>query len=807
MSEISSVQFADHETEDESGLSIKTDVSIAIAEKSGPNPGVVGVACLDVRHSTLYLYYFQDDNRYNRLNTVLKTRNPKAILIPNTPGEERKSYTVLSGLTDNSLPAEVIPFDRNAFNDDQGWKLLQDFVLDPQVTAFDVKGKTECLSASSALLQFFMSTEDFVLAPNSLKVVMGSQDTLFLDPITIESLELLNSEEGKWQESLFGFLNNCKTRPGMRFLRSSIIEPSMDVKVIEKRQEAIQELIDDQRMADVVAEVLKNLQVDLNFASFKLVMNPRSSSVKFLETQIDSIVFVRHVINGLSPLLEVLSDCKSQLLRDLLEVFQRQGLYDILSEIQKNISDECVLHKGSLNFKNSKIFAVREDADEHLKLRRQVYSDLMSDLQSLQYHLNEMLGLVPGTIKVIQAANRGYHLEVPVEVFKETGLPKIFQRESLVSSGKRYWKCSCLDLEKLNQRIDQVMADIIRCSHTVLSQLIAFLRQPKNLILLHDLTDALSQLDFLSSLAVTAADFDLSRPSFGEKMWIKNALNPIFLKKMRATGNNPVANDISLFKGNTTMIITGANMSGKSCFIRQIALLQILAQMGSLIPADRGSIFRMTDQIFTRIGSDDDVETNCSTFMNEIRQLRYLLEKMTSNSLVIIDELGRGTSDEEGVGLCVSVLESLVQTGCFTLFATHFHDLIAIHELYPKISVFMMETKVNRRGQEVTLEFTHKLHERKEGDVEGNYGIDLAQMSGLKSSIIEEARSVLQQTSLVRHEVKVNVTGLAEKARVSRHLVKLAKMAADDVRLTQKSDFFDYLEGLKQRFLENMKFN
>ncbi|KAH0618493.1 hypothetical protein JD844_017755 [Phrynosoma platyrhinos] len=214
---------------------------------------------------------------------------------------------------------------------------------------------------------------------------------------------------------------------------------------------------------------------------------------------------------------------------------------------------------------------------------------------------------------------------------------------------------------------------------------------------LYKLSDTVSMLDMLQSFAHACTLSDYVRPEFTDTLAIKQGWHPV-LEKISL--EKPVSNNTYITEGSNFVIITGPNMSGKSTYLKQIALSQIMAQIGSFVPAEYSS-FRIAEQIFTRIGMDDDIETNSSTFMQEMKEITYIIQNANDRSLIIIDELGRGTSPEEGIGICYAVCEYLLNLKAFTLFATHFLELCQIDTLYPNVENNYFEIQHVRSSSDI----------------------------------------------------------------------------------------------------------
>ncbi|KAF7254800.1 hypothetical protein EYD10_01307 [Varanus komodoensis] len=247
----------------------------------------------------------------------------------------------------------------------------------------------------------------------------------------------------------------------------------------------------------------------------------------------------------------------------------------------------------------------------------------------------------------------------------------------------------------------------------------------------------------------------LVRPEFTDTLAIKQGWHPVLEK---ICFEKPISNNTYITEGSNFIIVTGPNMSGKSTYLKQIALSQIMAQIGSFVPAEYSS-FRIAEQIFTRIGMDDDIETNSSTFMQEMKEITYIIQNANDRSLIIIDELGRGTSPEEGIGICYAVCECLLNLRAFTLFATHFLELCQLDGLYPNVENNYLEVQHVRSSSGIRDNIAYTYILSKGHTEEKNYGLKAAELSSLPPSIIWDAKEIV---TLIARQMLMNETRLGE---------------------------------------------
>ncbi|TNN42249.1 MutS 4 [Liparis tanakae] len=325
-----------------------------------------------------------------------------------------------------------------------------------------------------------------------------------------------------------------------------------------------------------------------------------------------------------------------------------------------------------------------------------------------------------------------------------------------VSKNKNNYSFTIADLMKMNDRCDEALREIFHMSYVVMCQLLGTIHQ--HIHCLYKLSDAVSMLDMLLSLANVCTISDYVRPEFTDTLAIKQGRHPIL---ERIVGQQPVSNNSYISEGSNFVIITGPNMSGKSTYLKQVALCQIMAQIA----------FRVADQIFTRIGVDDDFETNSSTFMLEMKEISYIIHNASDRSLIIVDELGRGTSAEEGIGICHSVCEFLLGLKAFTLFATHFLELCQLESLYP-----------NAENQHMEVQHTRS----------GDTGLRAAEMTALPSNIIQEAKMI---ASKAKHHSDPETQRQRAVYKLATRLLQTARNSRLDPESLRM-----YLKGLKKQY-------
>ncbi|KAI4591362.1 hypothetical protein MJG53_020371 [Ovis ammon polii x Ovis aries] len=434
--------------------------------------------------------------------------------------------------------------------------------------------------------------------------------------------------------------------------------------------------------------------------------------------------------NILEPLVDVETismrlDCVQELLQDEELFFGLQsGKHRLFLQTQI-IKNTCLPEMIPVNAAESKITNLI-----YLKHTLELVDPLKSDLLTTFFFrfcfscfwplgmITQLAEKYSLPLRTSFSSARGFFIQMTTDctVLPNDQLPSEFIK---ISKVKNSYSFTSADLIKMNERCQESLREIYHMTYMIVCKLLSEIYE--HIHCLYKLSDTVSMLDMLLSFAHACTLSDYVRPEFTDTLAIKQGWHPIL---ERISVEKPVANNTYITEGSNFFIITGPNMSGKSTYLKQIALCQIMAQIGSYVPAEYSS-FRIAEQIFTRISTDDDIETNSSTFMKEMKEIAYILHNANDKSLILIDELGRGTNTEEGIGICYAVCEHLLSLKAFTLFATHFLELCQIDGLYPNVENMHFEVqhvKNTSRNKEAIL-YTYKLS--KGLTEEKNYGMHI----------------------------------------------------------------------------------
>ena len=394
-------------------------------------------------------------------------------------------------------------------------------------------------------------------------------------------------------------------------------------------------------------------------------------------------------------------------------------------------------------------------------------------------------------------------MRLPASTLEERQLPEVFIN---VDRHRNYIECQTLELLKLNQKITQAHNEVINMSDSTIQTLIEQVR-PK-LHPIFKISESLATLDMLSSFAQLLATHEYVKPEFTDALAIKSGRHPILERIHR---EKYIPNDVYAAKQSRFQIITGCNMSGKSIYIRSIALMVIMAQIGSFVPADYAS-FPITHQLFARVSTDDSVEANVSTFAAEMREIAFILHNIEPRSLVIVDELGRGTSTSDGLAIAIAVAEALIQSEALVWFVTHFRELPKILE--ERAGVINLHLAVDITDDFSTIKMKYKICEGYEE--EKHYGLAIARAVDLPRNVIDTAARVseaLNRRNRQRQSDEKALT-LARKRKLVLNLREQLQQARDGnmdpkalrARLTSlQREFAMRLSMLKEKPVESEK--
>lgn len=570
------------------------------------------------------------------------------------------------------------------------------------------------VAALGSALSYLYSTAKNSLANITSVNVYSNDKYLSLSAVTRRNLEITESERRREKKgSLLWVLDKTKTAPGKRMLRSWAEQPLINLTGINNRLNAVSELFDDTRKRSALVDVLTGIS-DLERISTRVVYG--SANAKELRSL--------SATAKLLPLLkDLLSDSKCNMLREICGDIDT--LDDLRELIENGIKEDPPFSVREGNMINDGYFPELDELRAIVNGGKDYLTKLANDEQEKT-----------GIKKLKIGYNRvfGYYIEV-LNAFREY-VPEHYIRKQTLSHCERYITPELKELESkvlgAEERITKLEYELFCEIRNTVSNAQSRLRKTAS---------AVAKLDVLCSLAHVAVNNGYVRPevNLSDVIDIKDGRHPVVEKFLDSAPFVP--NDTYLdCNENIASVITGPNMAGKSTYMRQTAIIVLMAQMGSFVPAKKASI-GIVDSIFTRVGASDDLIGGQSTFMTEMSEVSAILSNATSKSLIILDEIGRGTSTYDGMSIARAVLEYVSdkkKIGAKTLFATHYHELTELEGTLHGVKNY--NTSVKKRGDDITF-----LRRIVRGPADGSYGIEVAKLSGVPSSVVSRAKVILRE--------------------------------------------------------------
>ena len=536
-------------------------------------------------------------------------------------------------------------------------------------------------------------------------------DRMILGSTTLKNLELVrNLKDGSKRNTLFAILDFTRTASGTRLLKKLIERPLTEILAIERRLDAVEELYKNYSLRTKIRELLKEIS-DLE----RLMMKIEIGSANPID-----LVALKISLKKIPLMKEAMREVKS----DILIACQKLNDYDeVVNLIEKAIKENPnnLIREGGI---------IRDGYNKELDDYRRIATDSKSLLQEIETREKETTGIK--YLKIGYNKVFGYYIEV-----RHSGkdkIPEHYIRKQTLTGAERY---ITEELKNFETKILGAQEKIFATEYNLFVEVREEIK--KYLIQIQDTARRIAMTDVLASLAETAANYNYIRPEIRTNgaIEIKDGRHPLVERILKE--NLFVPNDTNLnHKNCELMTITGPNMVGKSTYMRQTALITLMAQIGSFVPAKSASITPV-DRIFTRIGASDDLISGQSTFMVEMNEVAQILKYATENSLIILDEVGRGTSTFDGMSIARAVIEYIIKKiHAKTLFATHYHELTDMADSFEKIKNYCVAVK--ERNDEVIF-----LRRIKEGGADKSYGIQVAKLAGLPKSVMNRAEKILKE--------------------------------------------------------------
>ncbi|XP_065303572.1 mutS protein homolog 4-like isoform X2 [Dermacentor albipictus] len=717
---------------------LSKSVVVALVEGRGLARGEIGMASFDIRNPELVLAQFPDNRMYTNTLMKLQVLDPHEILLPKTLFEANSMPQLMSQLKQEMPSTTVTSLARKLFNENLGIQYVRQLCV-PEYSSVEteVVNKYYALSATAALIHYVEVMQNVACTAHSIKVIFSTGEGVArIDSTTMHDLELLtNTVDPRSSMSLFGVLNHAKTPGGSRLMRVNMLQPPRDLDTIVQRQKAVQQIIDSEEFFYNFQFLLAKF-ADMESLLAALVQVPRVETLRTMEAAVHNCVCIKHILEHVEPLRIVLDKCEDTLLGTYASYITDVRYGQMHESICAVIREDVVYQKGIWNRVLQLCFSIKPDVNGLLDIARRTYSEVQDDIHEMVEKDMALECALP--LRVAYSQLRGFYIQM-----NYTGsIPELPDKFIKVSVTKTTISFTTDSLIKMNDRAREAMHEIARLSSSVLTSVLH--NVVSDIGCLYKLAEVVSNVDFLLSLAEACTLSDYVRPEFTDTLCIVEGRHPVLEKLGMRTF---IPNDSFASSHHNCNVITGPNMSGKSTYLKQVAALQVMAQLGSFVPAKYAS-FRIADQIFARTGHRDDIETNCSTFLMEMREINYILQNFTDTSLIIIDELGRGTSEEEGSAMCIAITEKLINSDAFVIIATHFDMMTQLESMYPNVINYHMEveTETEAEGDDspdagaTRLRYIHRL--ARGTCSEPNYGLKLAEISHTPSDVLARAYEV-----------------------------------------------------------------
>ena len=660
-----------------------------------------GVAYVDISTGEFAVTQLTGDNAGLLVLEELARLSPREVIMPESWTE--RGVSMPDGVHLSSVADWVCDYAGAE-------QTLKDHFRVSTLDGYGLVGMPHAIIAAGAALHYLKTTQKNSLAQLTTLRTYTTESFMVLDQFTRRNLELTETiRSGKKRGSLLGVLDHTITAMGARLLRTWMTQPLLDIKRLTARLDAVEALTKDEALRQELADHLKHVSDIERLVNRLIVDRAGPRDLVGLQDSLGEIPPMRDLIadiTALDALYERLDPCD-----------------DVYHHISAALTDDPPATLNNMGI-------IREGFSEELDDimdASQAARDWIANLEPQERRRTGIPSLKVGFNKVF-----GYYIEVTKTHTEK--VPDDYVRKQTLVNAERY---ITPELKEYETKVLNAEEEILETERRIFEQVCEDLGAYRAQLL--RTARAIAHLDVFLSMATVAVREGYVRPHLvdGVEMDIKSGRHPVVEKLLR-DGSRYVPNETIMHDESTIHIITGPNMSGKSTYIRQVAVIALMAQIGSFVPADEATI-GLVDRIFARIGAQDEIHAGQSTFMVEMVETARLLSGSSERSLVILDEIGRGTSTYDGLAIARSVIEYLhnnPRLNCRTLFATHYHELTELPNLLPRCANYNVD--VTERGDDIVF-----LHKVVPGGADQSYGIHVAQLAGMPRPVVERARELL----------------------------------------------------------------
>ncbi|RMZ99687.1 mutS -like protein [Brachionus plicatilis] len=741
------------------------ELLLAIFEK---NNSEIGYALIDLKNASLILTQFSDCQEYKNLLAKIQYHLPHQVngLFRN------KMRNLIRNLNEN---IKIIDLKSRFFSSQKGLEFVNKFCDLDFKKQTEMKTKPLALGACSALFKYAEYSKNHIFTAHSIRLsIEGNENLTLVDINTARFLELVyNTKNSKRPTNLYGILNYTRTKYGAKALLSSILQPPFDVQSIQERIWQVEEMAKNTAlMNQLIPCVEKFSDLDHFSKQLNLFAQKEDKTSKIIENKIKCVINMRLLVDLANQLKQILMSSNCIRLKTIFcNHYEDRKFETLYNQISCVIEEQSLINKSSLSHKINKCFAIKANISELLDVSRRAFTEIIYDIQKCCDELSQSTEL---SIKHSFNTTRGFYFQLNLgEIDQKSrlnqslssdfstfsikileNLPKEFLK---ITKTKNAIQFTTEKLLKINSRLEASMSDIYFISNKIIDDLISKVQD--ELTAFYKLREFITFLDLILSLTqYSISSTSLTIPQFSDHLFLENACHPILHKIKDKISNSLskneqhmvsdekiVTNTIELSKNVPFLILTGSNMSGKSTLLRQLGDLQIMAQCGSCVPAKK-AVFSLKNKILSLSGDFDDLGGSLnSSFECQINEMKKILENMTDNSLILIDEFCKHTNYYEGLAIsfavCKNIIDYLIEEdkkNVYIIFSTHYTELSYLESCYSLVNCYRFRSSFDQNERLV-----HSFELEKGFCEVRNYGQKLLEQSALPNSIVQDSRNLL----------------------------------------------------------------
>lgn len=694
-----------------------------------PKDQKAGIAFADLSTGEFELSELDVSKSWDALFEVVLLYRPPEILVPQvTKDKERTIYDSICAqlsqiTTTQGRKPHIDRVDPYAFDVSNAQRILQEHFSVNNLAGYGIADQVLGIKAAGAVLRYLKDTQKDSLHHIVAIKQICNQDQMLLDEATIRNLELFQNSNGFGdQDTLFAVLDNTKTAMGARMLRRWLSAPLVKKDAIDKRLANVASFITQDNLGRKIRELL------VKVGDLERII----SRISMPLTNIADVVRLRNSLQPLPYLADLFSQNRDQILSKLFNGFD--SLEDLYEMLLSQISESPRLKLNDGGYINTGVDTELDRLKDLMRNGKQLIANMEAD-QKLKHGINSLkIGYNKVFGYFIEISNTSKHLVPDHYIRKQT----LVNCERYITEELKELEESILSAEDESKALELKLFEIIKKK---LQSAIKRIQRTASLI---------AEIDVYSTFAHNANTYNYCKPELDERpnrriVDIRDSRHPVI--ELLDFEEPFIPNDVQLDSDKKyILVITGPNMGGKSTYMRQTALISLMAQIGSYVPAKRSRL-SVFDRIFTRVGAADNLTKGQSTFMVEMSEAASILNNASSQSLIILDEIGRGTSTFDGISIAWAMIENIHSTGALTLFATHYHELILLEDQLTGVA----NAKVVVKEENENIVFLRKVVA---GKADKSYGIQVARLAGLPQAVVDAAKDVLNKLEAAEEKFK-----------------------------------------------------